>query len=564
DCSELMNYCSWSQTTQNGVEGFLIMGQNGNSIFLPFTGYRSNEDLIDSNSAYYWTSSRSNQSSEYAYYYSSNSGYRNISRSFGCVVRPVFMPNATSISISPASMELLEGDQGAPSYGVQPSGADQTVTWTSTNPSVATVSELGLITGISQGKATIIAVTKDGGFVATCEVEVKRGIKTVGIYEFINAGEGTRQYRITGIINEFTGTEHGKFYLKDGTGEIYVDGLGNESDLEKLGLKEGDIITVVGERGSNNGVPQMNNGQYESHKPVTDISIGDFNNLPDGQDTYYMVTGEITRILNTKYGNYYIKDEAGDELYIYGCQPGWYVEGRYITDFIADDNFEVGDRVVLIGTKSSYASVVEMIDAVCFRHIKPTEPGKPEAVDLGLSVKWANCNVGADSPEGYGDYFAWGETKPKDDYSWDTYFDRNSEGGFMRYDVSKSNLVLFPEDDAAYVNWGSDWRMPTLEEQKELIENCKWELTTQNGVKGYKVTSKTNNNYIFLPQAGMRVNNWETSYPGSRGCYWSSTFDTGSSSNAYYMITQNTGKSWGYEQRRVGYSVRPVFNGSSN
>ncbi|MBQ5370375.1 MAG: T9SS C-terminal target domain-containing protein, partial [Bacteroidaceae bacterium] len=118
-----------------------------------------------------------------------------------------------------------------------------------------------------------------------------------------------------------------------------------------------------------------------------------------------------------------------------------------------------------------------------------------EYVDLGLSVKWATCNVGADSPEDYGDYFAWGETSPKSTYDWSTYkwckgaYDNltkyNTNSGFGTVD-NKNQLDL--SDDAARANWGGSWRMPTDEEFIELGEKCSWKRTTQNGVKGYKVT----------------------------------------------------------------------------
>ena len=117
-----------------------------------------------------------------------------------------------------------------------------------------------------------------------------------------------------------------------------------------------------------------------------------------------------------------------------------------------------------------------------------------EYVDLGLpsGLKWATCNVGAIKPEEYGDYFAWGEIKPKQRYDDDNY-------------TYKSNPETLPlSADAANVNWGGKWRMPTKAEQDELRNYCTWEWTTLNGEKGYKVISKKNGNSIFLPAAGCR------------------------------------------------------------
>ena len=192
-----------------------------------------------------------------------------------------------------------------------------------------------------------------------------------------------------------------------------------------------------------------------------------------------------------------------------------------------------------------------------------------EYVDLGLSVKWATCNVGAYKPEGYGDYFAWGETQPKSTYNWSTYKWCNgsyntltkycTNSGYGTYD-GKSTLEL--ADDAARANWGGSWRMPTKEEQDELRDNCTWEWTTQNGVKGYKVTSKKKGytkNSIFLPAAGFRFDS-SLSSEGSYGYYWSSsTIDTGSPRSAYYLLFDSGGVSRdSYHDRYDGHSVRSV------
>ncbi|MCQ2342397.1 MAG: hypothetical protein MJZ75_02740 [Paludibacteraceae bacterium] len=161
-------------------------------------------------------------------------------------------------------------------------------------------------------------------------------------------------------------------------------------------------------------------------------------------------------------------------------------------------------------------------------------------VDLGLSVKWANMNVGATTPECYGDYFAWGETSPKTTYSWSTYkYCQGSSTTMTKYCKNSSygtvdkKTVLDPEDDAAHVNWGGNWRMPTKAEQYELIKNCTWTWTSNynsTGVKGYIVKSTKNGNSIFLPASGY----YDSSLlygVGVCGDYWSSSlFDVGTSS----------------------------------
>ena len=186
-----------------------------------------------------------------------------------------------------------------------------------------------------------------------------------------------------------------------------------------------------------------------------------------------------------------------------------------------------------------------------------------QAVDLGLSVKWATCNVGANSPEEYGDYFAWGEVKSKSVYNWSTYkysnrpyntlTKYNSDSGYGRVDNKKT---LDVQDDAATANWGGAWRMPTKAEQDELRTKCKWVWTTLNGVYGYKVIGP-NGNSIFLPVAGYMVGG-TLYYAGSYGDYWSSSLYTYNPGSAYYVSFSSIYVGWGYGHRYDGRSVRPV------
>ena len=178
-------------------------------------------------------------------------------------------------------------------------------------------------------------------------------------------------------------------------------------------------------------------------------------------------------------------------------------------------------------------------------------------VDLGLSVKWATCNVGASTPTEYGGYYAWGETRTKSDYSWSTYFDTNDGGStFFKYALNKKTTLDF-SDDAAHANWGGSWRMPTRAEQDELREKCSWTWTTLNGVKGYKVSSKRNSNSIFLPAAGAR-NGSSLYFAGSDGYCWSSSLDTSYSDLAYYLGFDSGNVDWHCDYRCSGKSVRAV------
>ncbi len=198
-----------------------------------------------------------------------------------------------------------------------------------------------------------------------------------------------------------------------------------------------------------------------------------------------------------------------------------------------------------------------------------------EYVDLGLpsGTLWATCNVGATSPEEYGNYYAWGEVEPKSyynfykdgEYKWGTYDGSDSQNyGMTKYNKTDGKTVLDPEDDAAHVNWGGDWRMPTGAEQDELCnsDNCTWTWTTDyngTGTKGYIVSSNAegNTNCIFLPAAGFRY--YSSLYDaGSFGHYWSSSLSTSYPSHAYYLIFDSDGYDWGRYFRYYGQSVRAV------
>lgn len=181
-----------------------------------------------------------------------------------------------------------------------------------------------------------------------------------------------------------------------------------------------------------------------------------------------------------------------------------------------------------------------------------------DCVDLGLSVKWATCNVGADSLEDYGDYFAWGETEPQSTYNWSTYkWCQSDYYNLTKYCTVDNKTQLDLSDDAAHVNWGGSWRMPTHDELTELREKCSWTWTTQNSVIGYKVTSKTNGNSIFLPAAGYRGGS-SLYRTGSGGVYWSSSLDADDPNYAGYVNFNSSSVDWGSSYRYYGLSVRPV------
>ena len=209
-----------------------------------------------------------------------------------------------------------------------------------------------------------------------------------------------------------------------------------------------------------------------------------------------------------------------------------------------------------------------------------TTPSTMEYVDLGLpsGLKWAKCNLGASKPSDYGDYYAWGETAPKADYDWATYkwmqagksdwqyitkytiADGQTEG--IWYDssgafIGDNKTVLDAADDAATQQLGSPWRMPTVDEQEELITKCTWTWTTQDGVNGYQVDGP-NGNAIFLPASGYHRDGSGLRGAGIVGDYWSSSHSTVYNSNALRLNFGSDSHDRDVHPRYYGFTVRPV------
>lgn len=193
---------------------------------------------------------------------------------------------------------------------------------------------------------------------------------------------------------------------------------------------------------------------------------------------------------------------------------------------------------------------------------------KDSPVDLGLGVKWSNCNLGANSPEDYGDYFSWGEVVPKNNYDIDNYrwsswelpnkYGMNGDNAWMNKNILTE---LEPEDDAAHVMLGSTWRMPSIEDIHELYEKCDWLWTQMNGIKGCKITSRVKgytDYFIFLPASGCICQSVMMNL-GLFGYYWSSAIYKDNSKNAI-ITTFDSHRRYKYipSPRYYGVPIRPV------
>lgn len=235
----------------------------------------------------------------------------------------------------------------------------------------------------------------------------------------------------------------------------------------------------------------------------------------------------------------------------------------------------VGDAKTPVSTKAAYTFTVKesvvLVAKFRFPFVSTGTIDDYEYVDLGLpsGLKWASYNVGATSPEGYGWYFSWGETYNKVPCTWMYYGYGEGESNTMtKYCTNSSNgtvddkTVLEPEDDAANVNWGGRWRMPTAEEYKELCEECSWVSMNLNGSIGYKVKGP-NGNCIYLPAAAYHSAPYSTILRGYV-CYWSSSLNVSNCNQAYCLhdfigtVNVETVLEPFSKDRCLGYTVRAV------
>ncbi len=368
---------------------------------------------------------------------------------------------ATGITLDQTSLTLNSGTTAQLSATITPAEAFASITWTSSDESVATVDANGLVTAIADGTCTITAKTSGSNKTATCSVTVKQMVTSITLSQ-------------TTAVLELKGT-------------VYL------------------TATVLPVNATNKNVVWSSNNEA-----VAGVING-------------------TVVAAGGYGTAVITCEAAD------------------------------------GSGVKATCTVSVLDPSTY-------------VDLGLSsgTLWATCNIGATSPEDYGDYFAWGETAGyndgKTDFNWSTYkwcegssstmtkYCNNSSYGYNGFTDNKTELDL--EDDAAYMNWGPGWRIPSYEQFAELINSSytttTW--TTQNGVNGRLITSKSNGNSIFLPAAGYRGKS-SLDDAGSYGDYWSRTLSEGDPYRARYLdFGSGSGDIYtnDYGRRYYGFSVRPV------
>ena len=271
--------------------------------------------------------------------------------------------------------------------------------------------------------------------------------------------------------------------------------------------------------------------------------------IVDLAEDYYRGRNGKSKDYKKAVANYLIAAETGDPFSLYSL--GWcYEKGQGVKQ--STQEAEKWYRKAAAQGESKAKERLKIMEEEK-RKEKSGAINGHDYVDLGLpsGLKWATCNVGADSPEKYGDYYAWGEVNTKSEYT-----SNNSKTEDKRISDISGNSTY----DVARKKWGSSWRMPTEDEIRELWSKCKWLWTTKEGKNGFKVFGP-NGNTLFLPATGICIDS-EVSLAGIEGQYWSSTpvenYHGYEDCHAYYWHFYNFSFEIECDSRYYGHSVRPV------
>lgn len=390
---------------------------------------------------------------------------------------------AISISLDKNTLELIIGDSEQLVASVLPSNANpQIFTWSSTDESVAKVIN-GEVSAIAAGECDI-KVSCFNNVETTCHVTVK-ALNTDSIMIYLDQSEV--QVLPNHIVTLIPSASSNLPELQASSNDLSIAAariINNRVQI--VGIKEGITTITVG---SADGLAIPATCEVTVYTEPGDVNCDGFINISD-----------VTKLID----------------YLLSGNP----EGLKVDN--ADTNRD---------GKVNISDVTTLID-----YLLSGRWPYHTWVDLGLpsGTMWAMCNVGAENPEDYGDYFAWGETETKDYYYWNTYKWCNGSNNTMtKYCTDSSygyngfvdnKTELDPEDDAACVNWGATWRIPSIAQWQELFSNCTTQWTQMNGVNGQLVTGP-NGKFLFLPAAGSC---WEDSLNevGSFGRYWSRTLSS--------------------------------------
>ena len=335
--------------------------------------------------------------------------------------------------------------------------------------------------------------------------------------------------------------ETGQIKITSGSGEYGVTNL--DSDKAKATL-QGTTITIealaVGD--AKIVVTDMKTGQ----KIIIEVTVTQETAYPDialSSQEVYLNVGDTEQIEVTSGSGSY-------SIWVYAPEVA---------------NVTISGKIITIKALSLGSTIVKVTDEVTKKTttfgiaVIPPSAYDKYAVDLGLSVKWSQINVGAVSVEDWGEHYAWGETESKSYFSWSSYdLCNGTESTITKYNSHDGKTILEPSDDAATVVMGRNWRTPTLTEMQELVNRCQWTQETLNGVKGMRVTGP-NGNSIFLPFGGQMSED-VLHHSDTTGYYYVSNLSSDGEKYAPALVCYGNKQEFVPHARFFGLSIRPVFN----
>ena len=567
--------------------GILITSKiNGNTIFLPAAGqWRNSDEASDVNNwVYYWSrtlkrgdTSAYNLGIKVRGYNDSNSSS---SRCYGLSVRPVCVQETpyiwpiTSLEMTSTGLGLLVGEQASLGVrNVEPSYINPLkLVYESSDESVAVYDKFtGYVTGVGLGTCTITCrVTADGEAVGVCQVTVSDGNPiTIDGHEFVDLGLPSGVLWATCDVGARWFGDYGDSFA---WGETETQSNWNPYSWEFYKYSwssSSNTLTKycpLSDYGFNGFTDDLT--ELLAEDDAATANWGAACKTPNKTQCEELVNNEYTVItratINNVAGFKVISKVNGNAIFF---PRDWGQDyGRYWTSTL---NSETPSKAYIMYFSSNYGRVSYSENRCSGFYIRPIvvpdDTDEHEYIDLGLpsGTLWATCNVGAENPEDFGNYFAWGETtmEQRDSYNWNTYlYSEGTKETITKYNTTDEQMELLPEDDAATVNWGSNWQMPSKEQFNELLNDdlTTRTTTTLNGVTGLEITSKSNGKSIFLPAAGYLRESGSLEFGNQYGLYWSRSRCADDSywfaGRLYFTFSIGTSDIW----RFYAQSIRPV------